>query len=139
MNLKPLVELASFPGTHDKDRYARTVRQELRTAMEGAAPGPLLVMQGVLRLTDRRDPVADNQHRLCVALDVISSMTGVGWRGDVLVLVDGDLVLRKGSLFSNPSFGQELVDSGIITGFDPANCTCSTLPEALCFAAVHNV
>ena len=137
-SMRSLAELATYPGTHDKDRYARTVRQELRTAMEEAAPGPLLVLQGVLRLIDRREPVAANQRRLCVALDVITTLTGTGWRGNVQVLVDGDLVLREAPLFSSPATGRELVASGAITDFDPDSCTCSASPEDICFAAVHN-
>lgn len=141
MNLEPLADLASFPGTHDKDRYARAVRQQIRVVMGGGihTEGVHLVLNGLLRIIDRRDPVTENQRRLSTALDVISTMTGVGWRKDATLLIDGDAVPRKGSLFSNPAAGQELVGRGVITGFDPANCTCWEWPEEICFAATHNV
>lgn len=137
MDIEPLAELATYPGTHDKDRYARAVRKEARVAMQEADQEEQLVLHGVLRIINRKDSVAENQKRLAVALDTIASMTGVRWRRDVIIDVDGESITRKGSLFSNPATGNYLVERGIIFEFNPDECTCRTQPEAICFAAVH--
>lgn len=138
MNIITLAELALFPGTHDKDRYARTIRQELRVAMEGASPAPLMVLQGTLRLIDRRDPVPTNQQRLKVALDTICALDNTRWRRDTTITADGEVITRKAHLFANPTLGAELLSKNIVSAIN-TTCMCITHPEAMCFANVHTI
>lgn len=81
-HLTSLADLAKYPGTHDKDRYARKVRRELRRALEAIeAPDTPhgLVLEGCLRLTDRTEPIETTRRRLWLTLDLHSLLTGTRW------------------------------------------------------------
>ena len=140
-HLTTLGDLANFPGTHDKDRYARMVRYEILRVLDIAdlTPGEVLILRGCHRLTDRTEPLETTRSRLKVALDLCSASTGARWRVDGVFQRHGEWVVREAGLFSNPHQGAELLGRGVITGFDPATCTCFDQPEATCFAAVHTV
>lgn len=138
-----LADLAIYPGTHDKDRYARSVRSAIRSLLEATAEtmpaGPRMVLEGCLRLTSRTEPVETTQTRLRVALDILTTLTGQRWRGEQTFKVDGEWVTRTAGQFSNPVDAANILSRGIITGFDPIACTCHTSPTTVCFAAVHEV
>lgn len=140
-HLTALADKANYPGTHDKDRYAREVRIELLKVLDTAdlSPGEELVLRGCHRLTDRTQPVELTRDRLKVALDLCTTNSLHRWRTDTTFERHGETVTREGALFSSPKVGLELMRRGVITDFDPAVCTCYDQPEAACFAAVHTV
>lgn len=138
-HLATLADKANYPGTHDKDRYAREVRIELLKALDATdlSPGEELILRGCHRLTDRTQPVEITRDRLKVALDLCAANTRRSWRVDTTFERHGEIVTREGKLFSTPKVGSELLRRGIITDFDPSVCTCYDQPEAACFATVH--
>lgn len=144
MNLYTLPQLATFPGTHDRDRYARTVRAELRKVMDevdndsNASAAVVLVLHGLLRLTDRRESVAQTRERLCVGLDLLATLTGQLWRLDTPTHHQ-EQPIREAGLFSNPSAGKELVDRGVLIDFDPFTCVCIEQPQNICFSNIHEI
>lgn len=82
MDISKLADLAKYPGTHDKDRYARNVRAELRNTLRTmeTRDNPVgLVVEGCLRLTDRTEPIETTRRRLWVALDLLSVLSGTPW------------------------------------------------------------
>ena len=143
MYLTPLTELANYPGTHDKDRYARDVRAELQTVLNAAplTPSERLILSGCHRLTARTESIETTRDRLRIALDLCTAYSPYRWRsGSWVETHDGDpRYWRQGELFSSPGQGLELMRVGVIDGFDPNTCTCQDQPEAICFAAVHTV
>lgn len=143
MHLAPLTELAIYPGTHDKDRYAREVRAEIQKVLNAAplAPSERLILSGCHRLTARTESIETTRDRLRIALDLCTAYSPYRWRKGQAIVRDGELVCewRPARLFSSPREGLELMSLGVIDGFDPNTCTCQDQPEAICFAAVHTV
>ena len=143
MYLTPLAELANYPGTHDKDRYAREVRAELLKVLNAATltPSERLILSGCHRLTSRTESIETTRDRLRIALDLCTAYSPFRWRVGAWIVDpdEGTQRWREGELFSSPGEGLALTSHGIIDGFDPATCTCQDQPEAICFATVHTV
>lgn len=91
----PLVDKVSYPGTHDKDRYARELRRIIRimhvsvkgsTTSAGADPIDALwdaVLTKLLFDVSRNDTIETNQLRVIEALDTVALFSdgAVVWRG----------------------------------------------------------
>lgn len=142
-HLTRLAELANYPGTHDKDRYAREVRAEIQKVLDIAplTPSERLILSGCHRLTSRTEPIETTRDRLRIALDLCTAFTPYRWRSGSWVTPQDETTAhwRQGELFSSPGEGMELMSRGVIDGFDPNTCTCQDQPEAICFAAAHTV
>ena len=90
----PLVDKVSYPGTHDKERYARELRRLIRimrvsvrgsTASAGADPIDALwdaVLTKLLFDVSRNDTIETNQLRVIEALDTVEFFSdgAVVWR-----------------------------------------------------------
>lgn len=93
----PLIDKVSYPGTHDKDRFAREVRRIIRV-MHVSVKGFTVtdpqnleqhydalwdaVLAKLLFDVSRNDSIETNQIRVVMALDLMNSVTSgaVVWR-----------------------------------------------------------
>ena len=85
----PLADKVSYPGTADKDRYARDVRRYIRIMLDSVenvdTPNERLwdsILSSLLFSVNRNDSIEENRLRLINGLDIMNMFTGgeVVWR-----------------------------------------------------------
>lgn len=140
ISLSQLVTKTFHPGTSDRERYARTQRENVRNerirfdayrSIFHVAPQDLaavdMAFDSLLRTISRTDDIDTNRRRIMVALDVLRHVVDqFEWRARPFFVYDQETMTEHKRTPEHLRYDGRTVI-----------CTCKVAPEDVCSALIH--